>query len=134
MQADYSVELGQDDEALQLPWESPDPNGPRYLDLKRRPELLVHIPEAYDPIELGEFLTSANAAASIFETAKCDRWFSTEISEEESIYGASCKAGSYVDLLFADPQSRFALDQHEQFAQRLVQMLHQVPEISAGVE
>ena len=115
MQDDFSVELGADDERLELPWAAPD-GEPRYYDLKRRPELLLHISEAHHNRELAEFLTALNSAGSIFETAKCDTWLSNELSEEELIFGAAWKFGSYVDLVFTEPGHRFAFEQHEQLA------------------
>lgn len=132
MQADFAVELGADDETLDLPWAAPD-HGPRYLDLKRRPELLLEIEEARREPELGEFLAAINSPAGILETAKCDAWASTEIQPEEEIFGAVCKFGSYIDLLFADDR-RFSFPDHEQLAKRLTQLLQRVPEIPAAAE
>src|SRR3954466_14051498 len=78
---DFSVELGPDEPALELPWASPD-GTQRYYDLKRRPELLLEIQEAHDNRELGEFLVTTNSAVSVLETAKCDTWLSDELAEE----------------------------------------------------
>src|SRR6266704_2538399 len=101
MHADWSVELGREDEALEFPWSSTD-EGVRYYDLKRHPELMLNVTEAYHPVEMGEFLASANSNASIFETVKCDAWFTEELTEEEEIFDAACKAASYVDLIYSD--------------------------------
>jgi len=81
-------ELGREDEALEFPWPRlgfGDADAPRYYDLKRHPELLLNVTEAYHPVEMGEFLTSVNSSSSIFETVKCDIWFTEELSEEEEI-------------------------------------------------
>src|SRR5205085_4575189 len=86
--ADCSVELAPNDDALELPWSSPD-GATRYYDLKRRPELLLEVGEAHDNRELGEFLVSVNSNVSVLETAKCDTWISNELAEEEKIYGAA---------------------------------------------
>ncbi len=138
MHADWSVELGREDEALEFPWPSPgvpdNADAPRYYDLKRNPELLLNVTEAYHPVEMGEFLTSANSSASIFESVKCDVWFSEELREEEEIFGAACKAAAYVDLIYSDDTARFDQEAHELLAQRLCQLLSLVPEISASVE
>lgn len=134
MHADWSVELGREDEALEFPWASPDADGPRYYDLKGKPDLMVNVPEAYHPIEMGEFLSSANSSSSIFETVKCDVWFTEELSEEEEILGAACKAASYVDVIFTDDERRFDQHAHEQLAQRICKLLSLVPEISAAAE
>src|SRR3954468_5436310 len=134
MHADWSVELGREDEALELPWPSVDEDAPRYYDLKRNPELLLNVTEAYKPVEMGEFLTAANSSASIFESVKCDVWFTEELSEEEEIFGTACKAAAYVDLIYSDEPARFDQEAHELLAQRMCHLLSLVPEISASVE
>jgi len=134
MHADWSVELGREDEALEFPWASPDKDAPRYYDLKRHPELMVSVPEAYHPVEMGEFLSSINSSSSLFESVKCDLWFTEELSEEEQIFGAECKAASYVDLIFTDPAKRFEREAHERLAERMCKLLSLVPEISAAAE
>jgi hypothetical protein len=133
VEADFSVELGHEDETLEFPWAAAD-SGPRYYDLKRQPELLLEIEEAQRIPELGEFLAAINSAAGILETAKCDAWAGTEINPEEEIFGASWKFGSYVDFLFSRESSRFSFDEHEQLARRFVQLLKRVPEIPAAAE
>jgi hypothetical protein len=134
MHADWSVELGREDEALEFPWPSPDEDAPRYYDLKRHPELMLNVPEAYHPVEMGEFLASANSSVSIFETVKCDVWFTEELSEEEEIFGSACKSAAYVDLIYSDESPRFDREAHEQLAQRMCKLLSLVPEISASVD
>ena len=132
MEADFAVELGGDDETLALPWAAGE-NGPRYYDLKHYPELLLSVPEAQREAALGEFLAALNAPASILETAKCDAWSTQEVNPEEEIFGATCKFGSYIDLLFSDDR-RFDFPALEGFAKRLVSLLKQVPEIPAAAE
>ena len=138
MHADWSVELGREDEALEFPWPSTrisdDADVPRYYDLKRHPELLLNVTEAYHPVEMGEFLTSVNSSSSTFESAKCDNWFTEELSEEEEIFGAACKAAAYVDLIYTDVSARFDQEAHQQLAQRMCKLLSLVPEISASVQ
>jgi len=133
MQADHSVELGQDDPALELPWVAEDGSS-RYLDLRAQPELLLELPEAVCNRELAEFLTALNGPHSAFLTAKCDTWFSRELSPEEDIFGASVKFGSYVDLCFLDPAQRLALVSHEDFAARICRLLNAAPEVGASAE
>ncbi len=132
VQADFAVELGADDETLEIPWAAPD-HGPRYYDLRRHPELLLEMEEARREPELGEFLTAINSPAGLLETAKCDAWSTTQINPEEEIFGAAWKFGSYVDLLFADDR-RFSFPENEQLARRLIQLLQRVPEIPAAAE
>ncbi len=132
MEADFAVELGADDETLELPWAAAA-SGPHYYDLKRQPELLLNVEEASRVPELAEFLAVMNSPAGILETAKCDAWSSTEINPEEEIFGAACKFSSYVDILFSQ-ESRYSFAEHEQFAERVTQLLKLVPEIPAAVE
>ena len=133
MQADFAVELGIDDETLEMPWAA-EAGGPRYYDVKRHPELLLNVVEAQNAPELRDFLLATNAPTGALETAKCDLWSSTEINPEEEIFGATYKFGSYVDLLFSDASSRFSFAQHEHLAKLLTGLLKKVPEIPAAAE
>jgi hypothetical protein len=133
VQADFSVELGKDDEALELPWAAPS-GEPRYYDLRRQPELLLNVQEAFDNEELGQFLAAINSAHSMLETCKCDTWTSKDLSEEEQGFGGEWKFGSYVDLIFAADEPRYLLGAHEELARSLCKLLRCVPEISSAVE
>ena len=133
MQCDFAVELGCDDEALEFPWSSED-GDVRYYDLKRHPELVAQVEEARRVPQLGGFLSALNSPSCILETAKCDCWASTKINPEEEIFGAKHKFGSYVDLLFSDPQSQRSFSAHEQLAKQLVALLQSVPEIPVSAE
>lgn len=133
MQADFAVELGADDETLEIPWAGGE-NGPKYYDLKRYPEHLPNIEEARHLPELRELLKALNSQISIVETAKCDAWSSTAMSVEDEIFGAPHKFGSYVDLLFSEEPARCSFPDHEQFAKHLVQLLKKAPEIPAAAE
>src|SRR5690349_17736687 len=113
MHADFSVELGRDDGALELPWSSADP-AVRFYNLKSQPELLPQIPEAAAYPELGAFLARINAAGFPLATAKCDAWRSREVAQEEEIYGDR-KFVSYVDLVFEDEAARTSFEKHEAF-------------------
>jgi hypothetical protein len=133
MLADYSVELGRDDPALELPWASDD-TALRYYDLKKHPELLGQVPEAVAHPELGVFLARVNAPEFPLATAKCDTWATREILAEEEIFGAECKFASYVDLVFTDEAARTSFEKHEALAQNLCRLLRHAPEIAACVE
>ncbi len=133
MQADFGVELGAEDDTLELPWAAAG-GGPRYFDLKRQPDLLFEVEEAQRVPALREFLAAINSPVGFLETAKCDAWSSTEITPEEEIFGAACKFGSYIDLLFSNPDSRFAFAEHEELAKQVTQLLKRVPEIPAAAE
>ncbi len=138
MDADFSVELGADDDALEFPWASPD-GELRYYDLKHQPDLLLYIREAIDYPELSRYLAAVNSERSVVLTAKCDVWTEDELSEAEAIYEAKTKLGCYVDHLFAGTgdgvnEMRFDFERHERVAERLVELLGRVPPISAAVE
>jgi len=133
MQADYAVELGRDNAALEIPWRS-EHDGVLYYDLKGHPELVGQIPEAAALPELSAFLTRINAPGFPLATAKCDVWFTRELSEEEEIFGASAKFVSYVDLVFADDEPRLSLERHEAVSKTLCELLKRAPEIAAAVE
>ncbi|HEY2914022.1 MAG TPA: hypothetical protein VGK21_11730 [Candidatus Angelobacter sp.] len=132
MQADFSVELGGDAPALEIPWRSNDPCV-QYYDLKKHPELVKKIPEATAYPELGAFLSRINAAEFPLATAKCDAWSSSEVAPEEEIFGDR-KFVSYVDLIFVDERERCSFAKHEAFAKELCRLLDQAPEIAATVE
>ena len=133
MEAYFAIELGADDEVLDLPWASAD-SAVRYYDLKRQPDLLIYVKEAQRLAALEEFLTAINSSVSVLETAKCDAWHTTEMQPEEEIFGANSKFASYIDLLFSDDVRRFSFSGHEQMAARLAQLLRRVPEIPAAAE
>jgi len=133
MHADFSVELGAEDDSLELPWASPD-GALRYYDVRRQPELLLNIQEAFENEELGHFLASINSQASIFESSKCDVWTTRELTEEELVYGVECKCASYIDLIFTQPEPRYSFEQHEELVRSACNLLQRVPEISSAVE
>jgi hypothetical protein len=133
VQADFAIELGADDETLEMPWAA-EGGGPRYWDLKRHPELLPNLEEAGRVPELGAFLSKVNSSMSLLETTKCDVWPTTEMNPEEEIFGATHKFGAYVDCLFSDEQKRVSFSEHEHLVERLTQLLKSVPEIPAAAE
>ncbi len=132
MQADFSVELGGDSPALEIPWSSNDPNV-RYVDLKSHPESIQQIPEAVAYPELGAFLSRINAPGFPLATAKCDAWASSEVAPEEEIFGDR-KFVSYIDLIFVDEKDRCSFEKSEAFAKQLCRLLGHAPEIAATVE
>jgi hypothetical protein len=141
MQAEFSVQLGPHEPALEVPWGSFDPApaessapSPRYFDLRAQPELLLNIPEAHHNLPLGEFLSALNSPASRWQTAKCDTWRSDEIAPDEQIFGAVCKYASYIDLFFADDSPRYSFERHQDFARSLCNLLGKAPEIAAAAE
>jgi hypothetical protein len=133
MQTDYAVELGHDDETLEIPWAAPD-GSCCYYDLKREPQMLGAIEEAVRARELHDFLLTVNAPTSMLESAKCDAWSTDEIHPDEEIFGKPWKFGSYVDLLLTNSAARFSFEDHETFLKRLTKLLQNVAEIPASAE
>jgi hypothetical protein len=133
MQAEFSVEIGPDAAALEIPWRSDD-GSLRYLDLRAQPELLLNIKEAHIYRPLGEFLSSMNSAGSLLQSAKCDTWTTRKLEPEEEVFGSACKFASYVDLIFADDAPRFSFEQHERLGLAACKLLGKAPEISAAAE
>lgn len=133
MQADFSVELGREDPALELPWQSED-GASRYYDLKDHPDLVLQIPEAARSPELSAFLTRINAPEFPLQSAKCDTWYSEEITSEEEIFGEAGKFVSYVDLVFMGEARRLSLENHEALARSLCALLKRAPEMASAVE
>src|SRR6202158_810151 len=133
MDGDVSIELGREDPVLDFPWKDPACKL-AYVDVKRRPELMLSIEEAETFPELGEFLRVMNSARSMVETAKCDAWATTELSAEEDIYDASHKFASYVDVLFSKIDVRPSFSLHEQFARKLVELLRRAPDTPSAAE
>jgi len=153
MQADYGVELGRDDETLELPWATPD-GGPRYVDLKCEPERINEIEEANRFPELRDFLVFINSLSSHpgngntlekgsgsgLQSAKCDAWMSSEIHPGEEIFEAPWKFGSYVDFFFTESAEVFrqspqaSVEAHEEFLKKIVALLKRVPELPASAE
>ncbi len=133
MDAEFSVELAAGDPTLAVPWSSADAHV-RYYDLKRQPDLLLYVEEAMRYPEMAEFLVQINSPGSLLESAKCDAWYSTELSEPEAIYGTAAKFVSYIDVFFTADAPRFSFDDHEQFARRLIKLLGRAPQISAAAE
>lgn len=133
MDADYSIELGQDDPVLDLPWADPDGNV-RYHNVKAEPALVAQIPEAVAYPELMEFLRAVNSRLSAVESAKCDVWRADQLDAEEEVFGAPNQVGSYVDVAFSDIDSRRSFEFHKQFATRLVELLKRTPETLSSME
>jgi hypothetical protein len=133
MEADFAIELGADDEVLEIPWAAAD-GSLRYYDLKQSPELLGQIKETEGVPELGNFLLAVNSASGRLASAKCDLWSSDEIGPAEDIFSASMKFGGYVDLWFAQERSRLCFELHEAAARQLVRTLQQAPEPAAAAE
>ncbi len=133
MQAELSVELGADDPMLAVPWTDPESRW-QYQDLRANPQSIGDIEEAQTHPEIREFLLALNSEHSALQTAKCDAWFTEEMTEEDAIFGATCKFGSYVDAFFHVEAPRASFPMQEAFSSRLVELLKRAPELPASFE
>jgi len=132
MEASYSVELGAEDAALELPWTDPD-GFVHFIDTAADPTLVASIPELERNPELLDFLIRANAAGSGFTSAKCDVWSTEDFEYEDVIFDASTKLGGYVDLVFTDDR-RYSFEAHESFAREFAKQVRMADDIAATAE
>lgn len=132
MMAEWSVEIGPDAPALEVPWRSED-GSLRFFDLKAQPELLLEIPETQEHFEMGDFLSHVNAKSEM-ATAKCDIWMTDEMTPEDEIFGAPLKRCSYVDAFFDRSIERYDLAAHEKLADLIVTKFGRLPEMPARLE
>jgi len=132
VEADFSVELGSDDERLEVPWAAPD-GSCQYFDLSSHPDLITRIEEAQREPVLSGLLLRMNSRDGALRSAKCDVWSSSEINPEEEIFGLAMKYCSYVDLLFAG-ERRLSFPANEQLAKQWTQLLRKAPELPASAE
>ncbi|MGZ4787044.1 MAG: hypothetical protein ACXVZX_00895, partial [Terriglobales bacterium] len=105
-----------------------------YYDLRSHPEQVSEIEEVNNFPEMREFLVAVNSSASNLQSAKCDAWFSQEMTEEDAPFGATCKFGSYVDVAFHQRAVQASFPLHEAFAVRLVELMKRAPELPARME
>lgn len=133
MLAEFTVEMGGEAPALELPWVSAD--GTRqFIDLRAEPQRLPEIEEvrAYPPLR--EFLLALNARSSPLGSVKCDAWSTSELAEEDQIFGAPLKFVAYVDVVFQEPALQTSQARHEQFGQALCELLARAPELPCAAE
>jgi len=117
MRVDFAIEVGSEDEALEIPWEN-TATGSRYLDLRENPRAIEQIQEARQYMPLRSFLAAVNSADSVFATARC-RTSSSPGTENEFV--------SWIDLVFAPALEDFNFDRghFERAADRLLELLAQ---------
>jgi hypothetical protein len=131
MHAEWSVEIGPDAPALEVPWRSED-GSVRHFDLKKQPELLLEIPETLEHFEMGDFLSGVNAKSEM-TTAKCDVWLTDVMTVEDEIFGERMKRCSYVDIFFDREIERFDFAAHERLADLIVTKFGRLPEMPASL-
>src|SRR6266404_866020 len=128
MQAEVTVALGQEDDALEVPWQSED-GSLRHYDLRRNPELIFDVTEANGNPALIDLLVNLNSEKSNFRSVKCDTWLSSEMDEEDESFGATWKHGSYIDAVFLHHDMRGHYEANFAFGESLANLLKRAPEI-----
>ena len=118
---------------MDFPWEAPQP-GPSFFDLKRNPELVAALPEATQFPEMAAHLAFVNSPLLTLQSSKCDVWYTRSLAPEDEIFALSVKFGSYVDLVFADPERQTSFEAHQSLAKKLSELLKKVPDIPCSVE
>ena len=126
MDADWSVELGADDPALEFPWTSTD-GTQGYIDLSNDSGGLGRIPEAKQYRPLWSFLLGLNGKTSPWLTVKCDAWMDNEVGEYTDPYPINWRMASYVDLIRRDESQRLSFEQHERWVKKGVERLRRFP-------
>jgi hypothetical protein len=134
MDADYSIELGPDAPALELPWQDPD-GQLAYIDLRSKAEGIEQIPEARQFPALRKLLVEVNSLQSAWQTAKCDVW-TEAVDAAENLYGAKFSLSCYVDLVLSATWKalRDSLELHEQMARQIAQALEADDSLDASAE
>jgi hypothetical protein len=140
MEADWSVELTDDDPVIVVPWAaaSDDPRRCKFVDLRLGAHLIDEIEEARPVPELRAALLLLNSAASPLWTVKCDTWDSnTPMDPYEMDAGpadATLSAGSYIDLLARDGGLQANFDRQERWVRAVAEALRAVPARAARVD
>lgn len=143
MLAEWSVECGEDDPVLVVPWSSPDDSERcAFVDLRENPYDLDRVPEAEQHPALLQALRALNAQRSPVFTAKCDAWAmsadecSTLVIDLDLPAFATQLAGfaSYIDLLFRDRTLFVSFHAQEQRMMRLERLLAPLQQPDAKTE
>lgn len=124
MRVEIVKETDPGDDRLEIPWASPEIPHLHYVDLKAHPESIGQLQECGRFPVLADFLREVNSAESLFRTAKCDVWTTTELTEDEwQDFQLPFKMGSYVDLFFDRPEFNSALEPQLRLGEKLCQAL-----------
>ena len=143
MLVEWSAECGADDPILVVPWSAPtgDPNLASFIDLRKNPYDLDHIPEAEHHPPLMQALRALNANRSPVFTAKCDVWpmapdelESTQINLDLTPAEAPEGFASYIDLIWRERPLFVSFPQQEQRLHRLARLLEPLDHTYAAVD
>jgi hypothetical protein len=138
MEADWSVEIGEDLPSITVPWSA---DGLAFIDLRHplRESPAASVPEAQHYPALGRALAHLNSAHSQVYTSKCDVWTLTAADldplEMES-NSANCISGiaCYIDLVRSDEAAFAPFALQEAWLKRTTQNLRATPAAHARAD
>jgi len=117
-------ELEPDDENLELPWGSLTDSALQYVDLKAFPEHIDELAECRRFPVLAPLLKKINLSGSLFRSAKCDVWTTTELGDDEFLdFKLPFKIGSYVDIIFDRAEFSLDLNHHIRVGEEIRQLM-----------
>ncbi len=146
MVADWSVECSAEDPVLVVPWSAgkDQAEGSGFVDLRKDPYDLDHIPEAEQHPPLMQALRALNAGRSPVFTAKCDAWvldvaelqeLQMHLDVAESEHGAAWTGfASYIDLVWRERSIFASFHQSEQLLHRLVRLVAPIDQPAAMLD
>jgi hypothetical protein len=129
MDADWSIEIGAEAAALELPWQD-EAGVLRYVDLSAAAEpaaletAVAQITEALCYPALRSFLLEVNSPPSAWHSVKCDVWQGS-CDPEQNYFAADCEQGGYVDLALSSAHAalRSNFEAHWQAARDIAREL-----------
>ncbi len=145
MLAEWSAECGADDPVLVVPYTSEAGAGASrmgdFVDLRKNPYDLDHIPEAEQHPPLMQALRALNAARSPVFTAKCDAWalageelaglrLNLDVTADEGPHGFS----SYIDMLWRERSLYVSFHQQEQRLTKLARLVDALDQPYAALD
>ena len=135
MDADWSVELGAEDAALEFPWASPD-GKLTYVDLSKDLRDLSRISEAVRHPALRGLLIgiNGNLMPSGWQSVKCDAWLDKEVSQYAGPEQVQWRMASYVDVIRREAGERFSFERHEAWVKAVAQRLRHYPAAAYSCE
>jgi hypothetical protein len=145
MEDDWSVELAAPDPLIVVPWAACGEAGSscRFVDLRMGSHLIDGIEEAQGRPALRSALLLLNGVDSQLWTAKCDAWGSSPEQGDDPFdpYEMDAEpgktdfgAGSYIDLLARDSETRGCFEAQERWLRAVTERLRAIPAKAARVE
>lgn len=129
MEADWSVEIGEDLPRIVVPWAA---EGFEFIDLRSHPEAAAMLPQAQGYPALLKALVDLNTRSSRVFTSKCDvwevgredlDWLEMESTVEDTKTGLAC----YIDLVRREEVAFESFSEQDAWLRRTTAALHTTP-------